>query len=375
MGRSASASASQVSPLGSVPARMLRVSEPGALRLWLALMVVVHHFTRFEFGKAPVLVFFALSGFWIQRVWKARYSKTRYPWATFVVSRWWRLAPIMLAGSILTFATLYAVGDPKLQQAAAHPLRQAFSSVFFLGYAGMDVRPLGPAWSLDIEMQFYLVAPLLAIIVQRLSWILTLLFGYMAFAFGLAFMPGVHLASFLLFFIIGMAAAEHDWRPSHRIAILCMRAAIILTIAILLSPWRFDMLNEHGKNWHVLNLVLAALLLPVALSTSDRRGDRVDSILGDHSYIIYLFHWPAIVIFRHFDWGGAAGDLLAAIGLMAVSGAMSYAAWRWIDAPINRRRAAWVASRMVGAGAPHEPAAAPIRLPALQGGDKAEAFA
>ena len=331
----------------SVMRRLLHPSHPGACRLWLALIVVLHHFSRFEFGIAPVLVFFALSGFWIHRVWKARYSKTRLPWLTFVVSRWWRLAPVMLVACFLTFVVMFATGSDKLPVALSQPIRQVLSSVFFVGYAGMPVRPVGPAWSLDIEMQFYLVAPMLVIIVQRISWILTLLFGYMAFAFSLAFIPGVVFSSFLIFFVIGMAAAEHDWRPSDRAAITGMRLAIILTIAALLSPWRQDLLGANGNDWQAFNIVLAALLLPIALNSGERIGDRTDAALGDHSYVIYLIHWPAILIFRNYDWGGAWGNVVAATGLFMITAMVSYAAWRWIDAPINRKRAMWVASRRI----------------------------
>lgn len=366
MGSALSGTSQGLAKLSEIGRRMVRLTDPGAFRLWLALVVVLHHFTRFEFGKAPVLVFFALSGYWIHRVWKARYSRTRDPYLTFVVSRWWRLTPVMLFASALTLAVMFAIGSDTLPEVLSHPLRQAFSGLFFVGYAGMPVRPVGPAWSLDIEMQFYLVAPLLAIIVQRISWILTLLFGYMAFAFGLAFIPGVVLTSFLLFFVIGMAAAEHQWRPSRRTAVFCMRLAIVLTIAILLSPWRYDMLNEHGENWQVFNIVLAALLLPIALATGERVGDRTDSALGDHSYVMYMVHWPAILVFRHYDWGGAGGHLAAAFGLLLVTGAVSYAAWRWIDVPINRKRASWVASRH--ADDREVAIAAPEKVLSLQGG-------
>ena len=373
MGSTAFATSRGLAKIGGIGRRMVTLSDPGAFRLWLALVVVLHHFTRFEFGKAPVLVFFALSGFWIHRVWKARYSQTRDPYLTFVVSRWWRLAPIMLFASALTLAVMFAIGSDSLPVVLSQPLRQVFSGVFMVGYAGMPVRTVGPAWSLDIEMQFYLVAPLLAVIVQRISWILTLLFGYMAFAFSLAFMPGVVLTSFLLFFVIGMTAAEHQWRPSPRTAIFCMRMAIILTIAILLSPWRFDMLNEHGENWQVFNIVLAALLLPIALATGERVGDRTDSTLGDHSYVIYLVHWPAILVFRHYDWGGVWGYIAAGLALSLVAVAVSYCAWRWIDAPLNRKRSAWVASRR--AAEPVISTPLPEKALLLQGGDKGDAFA
>lgn len=352
----------------SVVRRLLHPSHPGACRLWLALIVVLHHFSRIEFGKAPVLVFFSLSGFWIHRVWKARYSMTRHPWLTFVVSRWWRLAPVMLIASFLTFAIMFAIGSDELPVALSQPIRQVFSSVFFLGYAGMPVKPVGPAWSLDIEMQFYLVAPMLVIIVQRISWILTLLFGYMAFAFSLAFIPGVVFSSFMIFFVIGMAAAEHEWRPSDRAAFAGMRLAIILTIAVLLSPWRQDLLGASGNDWQAFNIVLAALLLPIALNTGERVGDRTDAALGDHSYVIYMIHWPAILIFRHYDWGSAWGYVTAATGLFVITVIVSYVIWRWIDAPINRKRAIWVANRRIN-GIVVVAAPSPAGKPSLFEGD------
>lgn len=364
-----------VAAIGGIGLRILRPNDPGVFRLWLALVVVLHHFSRFEFGKAPVLVFFALSGFWIHRVWFGRYSKTRHSWLTFVVSRWWRLAPVMMVATAVTFAVMVALGDQSLSGVLSQPLRQAVSGLFFVGYGGMPVRPVGPAWSLDIEMQFYLVAPMLAIVVQRISWILTLLFGYMAFAFGLAFMPGVLLTSFLLFFVIGMAAAQHEWRPSPRAATIGLRLAIILTIAVLLSPWRQAMLNANGEDWQAFNILLAALLLPTALTTAEQVGDRTDSALGDHSFIIYLLHWPAILVFRHYAWGGVKIHIAVATALMTVVGTMSYATWRWIDAPINRRRHNWVSSRRIGNPAAETGAPATDAIAMLAGGDKRDAIA
>ena len=361
--------------VGGIGWRILRPTDPGAFRLWLALMVVLHHFTRFEFGKAPVLVFFALSGFWIHRVWKARYCKTRQPWLTFIVSRWWRLAPVMVFASAVTFGVMVALNDDSLPIVLSQPLRQAVSGLFFVGYGGLSVRPVGPAWSLDIEMQFYLVAPLLAIIVQRISWILTLLFGYMAFAFGLAFMPGVVLTSFVLFFVIGMAAAEHEWRPSPRAATIGLRLAVTLIIAVLLSPWRQDMLNVHGENWQAFNILLAALLLPTALTTGERVGDRTDAGLGDNSYIAYLLHWPAILVFRHYSWGGTWGNIAAATGLLVIIGVISYAIWRWIDAPFNRMRHRWVLTRLIDNPATESALPAPDTTAKLSGGDKRHAIA
>ena len=46
-------------------------------------------------------VFFALSGYWIARLWDASYSTLPSPISTFYVSRAWRIFPLALIGSLV----------------------------------------------------------------------------------------------------------------------------------------------------------------------------------------------------------------------------------------------------------------------------------
>lgn len=325
--------------------RFLLPSAPGAFRLWLALVVVFHHVTRVEVGKAPVLVFFALSGYWVHRVWTGRYLSCRRPWLTFIVSRWWRIAPVMVLASALALTALAVLGDPAASDAAAMPLRQAFSTVFLLGYGGMPVRPLGPAWSLDIEIQFYLVAPMLVAVVRRVSAVVALGAAYGVYAAGMTLYPELVLTSFLPFFAIGMVAAEHQWQVSPRVAEAGLAAAIVLTGAIILSPWYAQLLGEGGAHWPAINLLLAALALPQALVSVRNRSDARDAVWADQSYIVYLLHWPAIQLLRGIAWPNMAAKAVGFAVLAIVVTLLAWAVRRFCDRPLNRARARWVAGR------------------------------
>lgn len=326
-------------------------SSPGALRLWLALVVVFHHVTRIEVGKAPVLVFFALSGYWVYRVWMVRYRHSERPWLTFVVSRWWRLAPVMVLAALSCIAAMFAIGHELVPGFRAMPLRQALSSVFVLGYAQMPVRPVGPAWSLDIEMQFYLFAPLLAPLVGRTSAIAALFLAYLVYTVGIIIYPELVLSSFLVPFVLGMVAARYGWTVSPRLATWGQGAAVGLVALAWLSPWK-ELLLDSGENawWPQFNILLAALVLPQALVSVQEKGGGHDQIWADQSYIVYLLHWPGILILRAVAVPGTLGWAAWLAGLAFVTGAACWAVHRWYDRPLNRLRARWVERRRTLAG-------------------------
>lgn len=347
--------------------RLLLPSSPGALRLWLALVVVFHHITRIEVGKAPVLVFFALSGYWVHQVWTGRYTQAIQPWLTFVVSRWWRLAPVMALSAVLCIAAMVAVGHELVPAIRAMPLRQAFSSLFVLGYAQMPARPIGPAWSLDIEMQFYLVAPLLVMLVRRTSAIVALFAAFMAYTAGIAIYPELVLTSFLVPFVLGLVAARHGWTVAPRLAEAGQALAILLVALAWFSPWRDLLLgSREDALWPQFNILLAALVLPQALASVGTRGGPRDQLWADQSYVVYMLHWPAILLLRGIAWPGDAAWSAGLVALGLGTAVLCWAVHRFYDRPVNRARARWVERRrMAGLAAAR----------ATKGDDSAAVFA
>jgi peptidoglycan/LPS O-acetylase OafA/YrhL len=327
--------------------------EPGAFRLFLALLVFAHHLSSFDFGLYAVYVFFVLSGFWLHTMWVERYRLTRNPYGTYLVSRAWRLAPVMVLVSAITIVILLALGV-RTDELFARPLHLAVSSLVLLGYAQLPYAPVGPAWSLDVEMQFYLVAPLLSVLLLRGAsrWLLPLalaLSSALAWRFAAPVFP-----KYAAFFLLGMMAARSGWRPPPRLALGSALAVPVVLVAITLSPWRdilwggVDPGPLHRLN-PAFNVVMAFVTVPFALETVRRASDRTDRALADLSYIGYLAHWAAVEWFDTFAGEPFGKRLAVAAASIVAVGFVSLGIWRGFDRPINRLRARWVARRSAGA--------------------------
>lgn len=155
--------------------RMAMILGPGMFRLGLALLVLVHHSTRLGLGAAAVYVFFCLSGYWMHAVWEGRYSKLPHGYLTFVFARYIRLLPLFWLCGLLAFGVELFLGkvNPAGWLSQTHSwiewLHLVGPNVLILGYNWQEHMALVPAWSLDIEMQFYLLLPLLAWLVRSVG--------------------------------------------------------------------------------------------------------------------------------------------------------------------------------------------------------------
>jgi Predicted acyltransferases len=334
---------------------MLRkLTGPGLFRLFLALVVFVHHASRFSFGTAAVYVFFCLSGFWIYKMYTGRYAATRQPYFTYLVSRLWRLLPTFWLITLIELVYSFKVGTLAGEFNANNPVHFVLSNVFIFGYDKLQRQPIAPAWSLDLEMQFYLIAPLLVVILasRRVKpvWVLALVAAVSAIS--VATGSFIHLLSCLIFFVIGMCTAANDWKPSPGLVATTVMATSALVLACLISPWRGVLLvGAHPGPLSIYtdpaNVVLAFLAVPYAMYTTGQKGFVLDNMFGDLSYVVYLLHWPAVywLAARLANGGGHRLAVSAAMFFFVIG--VSIVIWRFYDKPINRMRAQWVKSRQI----------------------------
>jgi len=225
------------------------------------------------------------------------------------------------------------------------------SNLFILGYNSLRKLPLVPAWSLDIEMQFYLIAPLLAISIARVR-IPKVSILAMAAAISLASVylhAPSSILSYIPFFLIGMIAACANWRPSSREAMLSLGATALFVIGCLASPWRGILLiGAHPGPLAIYspyaNITLALVAVPYAIYTTTQKGFKADGMFADLSYITYLLHWIATLWLRSHTIGVAQrleSTVVAWIGLIG----SSFLIWKYYDHPINQMRSRWVNER------------------------------
>jgi peptidoglycan/LPS O-acetylase OafA/YrhL len=335
----------------------------GLFRLFLAAVVVVHHSFPLRLGAWAVYVFFILSGYWISRLWRQRYAHTQFPLLTFTVSRWWRLAPVFLLCTALGIGSSFLLNGESALHLANHAawwLRQFL--VAGSNGAGTD---LPPSWSLDVEMQFYLVAPLLLMLFGRIGIFFRCLIVAAASGwFALHILRGgnvqlAHLPLFVGFFLIGVTMEMRQWKPSGPTAIGSLLIFFGITLVLALCPptragvWRAGLDPAISPNdfaglavsvWWILG---AGVVVPFLAWNVAQPSSRFDRLLGNLAYPLYLFHWIPREWYYHFSlrsdpiWKQC---LFLALNF-AVAAAGAVVIHLLVDQPSERLRAAWVAGR------------------------------
>lgn len=326
-----------------------------AAGLGRGLRILVH-------GDYAVDVFIVLSGFVIHKLW----LDAREPYGVFLVRRFLRLWPAYAAcllgalalrpcvALILAHAPL---GEPVA--AAAHraadlqnwQYEQDHLGAHLLAHAPMlhgvipetllpraSVAFLGPAWSISLEWQFYLLAPLLFWVLLTGRGPAWLLFGIVAGVgwmlrysppFCLWFPMEAFLSQKLLLFGVGIASHE-IWRAVHGSgdfiapALLGLAALVLfLTLSIPLALWLVALAAVFApRGW------FKSLLNSAAFQT-----------LGRVSYSTYLGHMLVLwalqpLVFRLLPGVTAPQMLLV---LLALGGLLifflSLALHRWVEMP------------------------------------------
>jgi peptidoglycan/LPS O-acetylase OafA/YrhL len=327
-----------------------RLLGPGAFRLFLALVVYVNHISSLQIGVAAVYIFFALSGYWIEQLWSRKYQKTQYPYVIFLTSRYWRLLPVFLTCSFLAAVVAHGlrtnIPSPEMSTS------EFVSSIAILGYSWLDFRPLGPAWSLDIEMQFYLLAPLMILLLNR-SVTGTLVAVIVLGSVSWIYLGNKCVLTYLPLFLAGVCASRFEWKVGFGIAALTTVVIFWLLIILALMPPQLQILlggahlGETFQQYNgYLNFLLAVAALPLALYSVHLKSSKVDRAFGELSYAFYLVHWVVLqAVFRLFPDYSSLPHSQRALALLAVTLAVTVSSlllWALIDHPLNQLRSRFV---------------------------------
>lgn len=319
-----------------------RIDELDGLRGILALWVAVVHiiswcgltplafpvwgmFKRLwiESAQDAVNVFIILSGFVISYL----IHSQRPSYGRFMIGRFFRIYPVYLICLLLGFFSIGSVSF-LLQHAPwhTHPDFQDWMSATALAQADQPIPHLlahltllfglipekilpaaaytllGPAWSITLEWQYYLIAPLLArLVFYRAGWLLLAAIMAGGFVFS-HFWTGSFLPMQIQWFLIGIGSFHlytnetlRQTNPRH-----LTFAVIIIGAAAVAVSW-------HGIALCVWAVVLGSLLLTASAAvpadgyTRFLTGWRCRlnrpglQWLGKISYPVYLVHWPVIV--------------------------------------------------------------------------------
>jgi peptidoglycan/LPS O-acetylase OafA/YrhL len=351
--------------------------SPGMFRIFLAILVVFNHSIPLKLGPFAVYLFFMLSGYWCYRMWFSEYRHTNAPYRLFIASRIWRLLPVyLIALALLVAFRAWSHQSWPLSPASSlrHSVHFYFSNLFVVGLTRLQDEEmlLLPAWSLDLEIQFYFIAPLIILAVTsaraKLWRALLLAFsllsaGYFLWRFEAYKSYHGFLPMYLIFFIIGIYTARYNWSPSKTTVYASLAAtAAILIICLALDGTRGLLLLGGGIYDPIfyynvaVNFAMALLLAPYAMATvavKKRRGflGRIDRDLSNLTYDVYLLHMvvldAAASLFPDLDDADYPEQILYMVATYAMIGALAYAVYYVLDRPIDARRRRYIKSHRV----------------------------
>jgi peptidoglycan/LPS O-acetylase OafA/YrhL len=282
-------------------------------------------------GNVGVFGFFVLSGFVIAEACDRFYADAPH---RFLLNRLLRIYPTYWVTCAVALAIYLALGNPDLRLDAASVA--ANLSILYSPHGWFIWISL--IWAVGIELRFYFIAALIE--VARM-----LVKGRPLQVYGAAWLTAIALYGMTIatdyqrlstfrhapYFMLGMALYHAVERRSRAGAL----AAAASLPFVLHSYWTY---NAEGPTELLPSTLLFVLVLALMLAASfaavSARTARIDKVLGDFTYPLYLVHWPVVWLVGRL-LPGADLDGYAAV---VVGSVLASALVLLLEQPITRLR-------------------------------------
>jgi peptidoglycan/LPS O-acetylase OafA/YrhL len=357
--------------------------EIDGLRAIAVGSVLVYH-AKVTAGDAKVLpggflgvdVFFVISGFLITSLIAQEWRRTStFSLGDFYERRARRLLPALFAVIAVALVVAWNILLPRQMVDLGESL---VASTFFVSNLYWDTtlqaydaqsglrQPFLHTWSLAVEEQFYILFPLLYVaLIRRLpaKRVLAILAAVLVAGLVLAEVVTRVAQSFSFYGLQSriwelsagaMLAHVSVHRPDWAHGFPGRRWLPSLGLILVLVPMQAMRLEWHHPGLGTL-CTIAGTVLIIGFASPGEPTTRLLSSrplvgVGLISYSLYLWHYPIYAFGRHLDDAPSWRAKALWIGL---SGALSVASYRWVEAPFRKRdvvsRKAVVAGAVAGA--------------------------
>lgn len=306
------------------------------------IIVVLFHLGvgLFNTGFLGVDIFFVISGFLMQKLYREDSTAV-----DFYNRRARRLLPAYFATIIISIILASAITLPgEFNQV----VEQSFWSAALLPNLGFwlqnsyfsksDFNPLLNLWSLGVEIQFYLIIPVLIVITRKRNWFLCIIV-FVSLVLCLSITSMSPKTSFFMMplriweFGIGMLVARSNRKPvpSAGIASVCVMFGMVFVPVDGQNP--SALWGHPGLGAVVITLATGgALLWRLPDAMMNNVVSRALVALGDVSYSVYLAHFPVLVLAHYRPFSGTIlapssyADFAMSLALIAVASAIIYLA-------------------------------------------------
>lgn len=327
------------------------------LRGIAVLLVVLFHLQigGIESGFLGVDIFFVISGFLMAILYKHD-EKSK-----FFKRRAKRLLPTYYTIILLTLlvSVIYTIPNEYNQVAEQSIYATVFSSNigFWMQnsyFSKADFNPLLHLWSLGVEIQFYLIVPIL----------------YWFFKKSKLFLPLILLLSLLVcFYFVGISAKTSFFMMPTRLweFLLGYGVALYFTnngnirnssfswvgliamVFLIAIPFfeidgkSLEIVHGHPGLFALLVSLMTAVILLAGIPAIVEKSKIGTSfaILGKYSYSIYLVHFPIIVLFLYSPFSGTilkTDSYLQTISLIVIIAISSILMYRLVESPTRHSK-------------------------------------
>jgi len=330
------------------------------LRALAVIPVLFYHVgvPGFAGGFVGVDVFFVISGYLICGMIDADIRKGSFSIGNFYKRRILRILPALFVMFLVTSILAYVYCLPVELEEYSRSLASAvgsISNVYFASTAGYfdapaATKPLLHTWSLGVEEQFYLIAPLLMLFAYRfLPKRAKLLFAILAalsfaaavlvcyrnrdFAFYLTPFRAWELALGALLAIGFLPVPQTEFGKN-----ICGTTGMLLVLGTVVFG---------SSSAPLLAMTSLASIGAVLLIASSERGPSMAGrllslrpivFIGLISYSLYLWHWP-LIVFQRTDGllVADASSTTSGLVLIVVSVGVACLSWKFVELPFRSR--------------------------------------
>lgn len=260
------------------------------LRLLLAWAVMAFHLHVLQFplaGPLAVWCFFVISGFLVSKI---LYEKYRHRPGDFIRNRFLRIFPTYWVA--LAIGVLLGVLQPDgIANFSSMPVRYQEwlrNIVIF----GLDSPPrvVGPAWSLAIELNWYLIFFIGSFLPRK--WLLVFLAANLVLPLVIVFLfdDTVYKLGAGFAFSLGALAYHSDFRVPKTVQIA---AALLVPVMLFVMPIYCGVsafaMKSPGANASMLGVAVMLFAALPWFAGGDKSG-RLSNLAGELSYPIFVLH-------------------------------------------------------------------------------------
>jgi peptidoglycan/LPS O-acetylase OafA/YrhL len=334
------------------------IPQINALRAFSVIGVFIYHLNPafLPGGFTGVDVFFVISGYLITQIIDSERKQNHFSLGKFYGKRIRRIFPALIVVIVFVWVVAYLFLNPRLLADLGRHMN--YSSFFYLnfrligenGYFDLSSKyqPLRHIWSLCVEEQFYIVWPLLFLLIARLSRAKTAMIVLLiisSFAANLYLSYNIPISAYYSplgrAWELGFGAALAATQGDHRVRKLLFDRRVangFRIIGLLLIFAGMALINETMPFPGFVALApTTGCILVIAGSVGATERDYLSmpvwQFFGRISYPLYLWHWPLISL-HSILWGRSA-SFAEAIAIFAMATALAWITNQWIEKPIH----------------------------------------